>query len=668
MEIPILHTLGILLGLAVIVLLVFRKFNVHTIIGFLITGMLAGPTGLELVSASHEIDSMAELGVILLLFIIGMEFSLKTLSQIKKAILIGGLFQVGMTIALPAALFYMFGFSWPESLFIGFLLSLSSSAIILKILSDKGEINSPHGKTALAILIFQDIIVIPMILLTPIIAGTTNQILPTLAYLTLKTILLVFIVIISARYLVPKLLYIVAKTKNKELFILTIASLCILTMLLTSGIGLSLALGAFMAGLIISESEYSHQAISNILPFREIFSSIFFISIGMLLDLNFLIDHIIAILGLTLLVIIVKSIIATGAGFALKYPARTSLLAGLMLFQVGEFAFVLSKTGMEYNILNPVVYQYFLAVSIITMALTPLIISKSEYLVAEILHLPLPKPIKAIKDLIESPIESDHFNQKLEDHLIIIGFGINGQNIAKAAKSSKIPYVIVELNPDTVKLFQEKGEPILFGDAVHSHILQHCQVSKSRVIVIAISDPEATKKIIVEARTLAPTAYILVRSRFVKNIETYLLLGANEVIPEEFETSIQIFARVLNKYFIPIHTIQQYIDRIRADNYDFLRLEKPIFSTKYTSDLSSLHVAAINLEDSSGKIAGKTLAQAELRQNFGINIVAIQINGSVNYDITPDTILENGQIIYISGPAEKVRSFAEKSCALLKKY
>ncbi|MHC2993501.1 potassium transporter KefB, partial [Pontibacter sp. HJ8] len=332
----------IILGLAVVVILLFQRFRLPTLLGFLATGVIAGPHGLSLIKEVHEIEILAEIGVMLLLFIIGMEFSLRNLALIKRTVLLGGATQVGVTILLVALLLMMFNVGMGEAFFVGFLFSLSSTAIVLKLLQDKGEINSPHGKVVLGILIFQDIIVVPMMLVAPLMAGGSENIAMDLLMMLLKGIFVIIFVLISARYLVPRLLFVVARTKSKELFILSIVVICFAVAWLTQSLGLSLALGAFMAGLIISESEYSHQATSNILPFREIFTSFFFVSIGMLLDFSFMLQHFPLVLLLTVCTFLLKGVIAAVAARMLQYPMRTSLLVGLSLFQVGEFAFILS--------------------------------------------------------------------------------------------------------------------------------------------------------------------------------------------------------------------------------------------------------------------------------------------------------------------------------------
>lgn len=352
MHIPLLQDILILLGFSVMIVFVLQKIKLPSIIGFLLTGIIIGPYGLSLINEVEQVETLSEIGVILLLFVVGMELSIKQLTYIKKTVFIGGTLQVGITVIITGLIYYIFGYRWQESVFVGFLFSLSSTAIVLKILQDRNEISTPHGRNALAILIFQDIIVVPMILITPLLGGETTNIGMSIASLVLKFSIVLIFTFISTRYIVPKLMHSIAKTNSKELFLLVTITLCFAIAFLTSEIGLSLGLGAFIAGIIISESEYSHQATSIIIPFRELFTSIFFVSIGMLLDLNFFINNFSLILLLIFVVFAIKTIVAGLSVAVLKYLTRTVLLTGLSLFQIGEFAFILSKVGIKYNLLN----------------------------------------------------------------------------------------------------------------------------------------------------------------------------------------------------------------------------------------------------------------------------------------------------------------------------
>ena len=656
MEIPLLPDIVIILGLSVLVILIFQRFRLPTILGFLITGILAGPHGLSLIHASHEVEILSEIGIILLLFIIGLEFNIKSLASIKKAVFAGGTFQVGVTIVIFTFIALILGYQLTEATFIGFLLALSSTAIVLKILQGKGEINSPHGKIALAVLIFQDVIVVPMMLFTPIMAGQSDDIVTTLLTLAGKTLLVVALVIIAARYIFPKLLFEVAKTRSRELFILTIMVSCFAIAWLTSSIGLSLALGAFIAGLIISESEYSHQATGNVLPFREIFTSFFFVSIGMLLDISFLYENFIVVLGLTIGVVVIKGLIAAGVGFILLYPPRIAILTGMTLFQVGEFAFILSKVGLENDVLSAVTNQYFLSVSIITMGITPLFMAVSGKVANYFDRTRLSQNLARFSYWKEA--EKDNKNlEDLDDHLIIIGFGINGRNVARAAKNANIPYVILELNAETVKQEKANGEPIIFGDAADVFMLEHVKVWKARVAVIAISDPAATRNIVTTIREICKTVYIILRTRFIQEMDENLKLGADEVVPEEFETSIEIFTRVLNKYLVPQDQIENFVNIVRADNYKMFR-PKPV-GALMNLNIPNMRISCLTVQKAADGIVGRTLEQSDVRGKFNINLLAIQRNGKFIVDITRDSKILENDLLYLMGSNESISKFRE---------
>lgn len=653
MHLPILSDIVILLGISVVVVFALQRLKIPSILGLLLTGVLIGPYALSLISAVHEVELIAEIGVILLLFVIGMELSIKQLIAIKRTVFIGGSLQVGLTVSIAGASYYLMGNAWNEALFVGFLFSLSSTAIVLGLLQSRNEIATPQGKNALGILIFQDIIVVPMMLITPIIAGQTDDALTEVISLLLKTALVVGVTILSARYIVPKFMHEVAKTNSKELFLLTTISICFAVAYLTSEAGLSLALGAFLAGLVISESDYSHQATSIILPFKELFTSIFFISVGMLLNLYFFIEHIGIILLLLVIVFIVKAIIACLAVAALKYPPRTVLLTGLSLFQVGEFAFILSKVGIEYGLLTPETNQYFLSVSIISMLLTPFVIQYAEPVVSKFLT--------RIKDKKKSTIEVIQSEVKVEsplkNHLVIIGYGVNGSNLAKAAQFSNIPYVVVEMNAETVAREKKKGVPIHYGDATQFHILESLYLFEAKAVVIAISDSQATKRMIANIRDICKSVYLLVRTRFVSDINELLALGANDVIPEEFETSIQLFTRVLQNFFVPLNDIDSFVDTVRADNYGLFKSQKALPVTGRSSTLPEFKFSSIKVNHDHDSIVGSTLAEANLRAKYGVTVMAIQRENAMIYDMNATAKILMDDIIYVHGEPEKMEEF-----------
>ncbi|MHC1567341.1 MAG: cation:proton antiporter domain-containing protein [Candidatus Syntropharchaeia archaeon] len=646
MEMIILNNILLIFILSIAVLFACYHLHIPAIVGFLLTGIFAGPHALGLIEAVQEVEFLAELGVILLLFTIGIEFSFKNLFQIRKSFLMGGSLQVFLTTITIFAIARLFGLSLGESIFLGFLASLSSTAIVLMLLQERGEIDSPHGRTALGILIFQDIIIIPMILFTPLLAGNVGNFQSPLILL-LKGIGIIFLVFIGARWIVPQLLHQIARTRSRELFLLSIMGICLGVALLTYTAGLSLALGAFLAGLIISESEYSHHALSNILPFRDVFTSFFFISIGMLLDVNFFLQQLIPVFIISFGILIIKLLISGLTAILLGFPLRTAILVGFSLSQIGEFSFILSHTGIEHGLLLGGPYQLFLASAILTMAATPFMVALSPRTSDLLLRLPLPERLKSGLEISR--------DVKRKDHLIIVGFGLNGRNLARAASAAKIPYVIIELNPDTVRSEREKGEPIFMGDASQEAVLKHADIENARIIVIVISDPSATRRITELARRLNPKIYIIVRTRYFQEMEHLYELGADEVIPEEFETSVEIFARVLWKYLVPKDEIEKYVAEIRQEGYEIFRSP-----SKESLSLSDLKVRLSDVEINTfrvGKrssVVGKTLEEIELRKKYGITLLAILRNTETLPNPDGSTKLMEDDIVIALGTPDKL--------------
>ncbi len=654
MHFQLLQDLVILLGFSVIIVFTLQRFNIPSILGFILTGIIIGPNGLSFVSAVNEVEIIAEIGVILLLFVIGMEISLKQLLSMSRTVFIGGFLQVGFAVASATFISKFFGVGWNQAIFIGFLFSLSSTAIVLKILQERNEISAPHGRNALGILIFQDIIVVPMMLVTPILAGQTTNVGLSVLLLLLKSGLVIVVTYFSANYLVPHLMNLIVRTKKKELFLLTIITLCFTIAFLTAEAGLSLALGAFLAGLVISESEYSHQATSVILPFRELFTSIFFISIGMLLDLDFFIANIGIVLLLSIVVFLLKGSIVFSAISFLKYPPRTALLTGLALFQIGEFAFILSKIGVEYGLFTAEMNQYFLSISIITMLFTPYVIAFSEKIVSLVISSRMQKGWGKV--ISNTKAVKSEGNNEIENHLVIIGYGINGRNVARAARFANIPYIILELNAETVKSEKKKGEPIIYGDATQEYILESLHINKARIVVVAISDPKATKTIISNIRNISHSVNLIIRTRYVAEINDLMALGADEVIPEEFETSIKIFILVLQNYLTPIDELKNIISSIRADNYEVFNYQNNVPTSGTLPQLHDFKISCLRVLNDSGSIVGKTIFESNIRKRFGVNILAISRNDEMITSITPDERVLQGDLVFVSGDQEQIES------------
>ncbi|MCB9194193.1 MAG: cation:proton antiporter [Flavobacteriales bacterium] len=652
MQVPLLKEIVLILGLSVLMILLFKRMKLPELLGFLATGAIFGPHGFGLVSATETVELLAEAGVIFLLLVIGIEFSLKSLASTGRTVLLGGSLQVAGTVGGTALIGHAFGMAWSPAVFLGFLFALSSTAIVLKLLQEKGTITAPHGRVASAMLIFQDIIVVPMILLTPLLAGRSSDPWSDLFAMVGKMLVLLVLVYVLARFVVPRLLDAVVRTHSRELFIATIVALCFSTAWLTSALGLSLALGAFFAGLIISESEHRFQATGNILPFHEVFISFFFVSIGMLLDLHYVWTHLLQVVFFTLIAVLLKSIVGGSSALALRYPLRTALLTGLSLGQVGEFAFILSATGIAFGLLDRDTYQLFLSVSIFTMGLTPFLVAGSERLVAAITRMLIPAPVRRRLDTFTRLRRTARADlQRLQDHLVIIGFGLTGKHLSQTARLTGVAHAVIEMSPELAEEARSRGVTVVAGDATNDHVLDEAGVTRARVIVVAISDPVATRTVVARIRHLSDAPYIIVRTRYVSDMDELKDLGANDVVPEEFETSIEIFSRALRRYLVPEDEVEDMTARIRGAHYQALRsMEKQGVQDRIELHASELELAALPIRFGRNKVVGHRLVDADVKGRFGVSVLAIRRGPRVITSIDGDTRLQADDILYVLGP------------------
>jgi CPA2 family monovalent cation:H+ antiporter-2 len=653
-EIPLLKDVVIIFVLAIGVVYLSHRLKLPVIVGLLVTGVLAGPHALGLISAIDEVEQLAKIGVILLLFTIGIEFSLRKLLKIKLLVLVGGSLQVGATVLVVYGVTYNgLGWSFGAAMFMGFLISLSSTAIVLKVLQDRAEMESPQGRIALGILIFQDVIVVLFIILTPYLAGQTgSEAGPSMLRLAVIGLVLLLFVFVGSRYLVPAILHQTVRTRSRELFLLTVGGICFAVAFVAAE--LSLALGAFLAGLTISESEYSHEAFELIRPFRDIFTSFFFVSIGMLLDLGFVLEQPLLILLITVGVLVGKTIIVAATSLLLGFPLRTAIVSGLTLSQVGEFAFILASVGSGYALLSAGAEQMFLAVSVLTMAGTSFLIAGAPRAADWVMRVPMPARLQEgvypVKGVAPLPVDD------LQDHLVIIGFGINGRNVAHAARHAGIPYAIIEMNADTVRTERQQGEPIFYGDATREAVLKLVNLGQARTVVIVIAEAAATRRIADLARQLNPAAHIIARTRYVNEMNALHRLGVNEVIPEEFETSVEIFTRVLTKYLVPKDEIARLVAEVRDDGYQMFRN----ISGAARMSVADLHLHLRDVEiapiyvSSDSPLAGKSLAELDLRNKTGLTLLAIRRDSQVMTDLNAQTKICNNDELFVIGTPDKV--------------
>ncbi|HET7006897.1 MAG TPA: cation:proton antiporter [Candidatus Binatia bacterium] len=649
-----LQELIVVLAATIGIVFFFQKLSLPTIAGFLLAGVIIGPNGLGLIKDAGTVDVLAEVGVQLLLFTIGLEFSLSQLLSLQKRIIGVGLLQVGLTILAVVGIASLAGVALKTATFYGFLVALSSTAIVLRVYRERNELNSIQGKLTTTILLLQDLSIVPMILLVPLLGASGSDTFADIALAISKALLALAAIIWTARTLLPRMLHQVALLRNREVFLLFIVFVCLGTAWLTSLAGLSLALGALIAGMVISESELSHQIVADVLPLRHTFSGIFFISIGMLLDLELLLQHLAPSISLLVGLISVKSLVVLLLSWWFYKSIRLGVILALSLAQVGEFSFILAKLGIEYQLLAPAEKQIFLAASIMSMIATPFMIQFAQPLAFWILG----RSRRKRQSRAAEPLAEDR--RALANHVIIVGYGLNGQNLARVLKEVGIPFCILEMNPDLIHEAGRRGETVSFGDGSRPEILEQAGIQDARVLVIAISDSTATAQIVSIARRMRSDLTIIVRTRYVAELDSLYRLGANEVIPEEFETSVEIFARVLQQFHVPHNVIALQVDLIRRAHYGTLRGihlqgrgldELNRFLVGATSDLFSI------LEGSPA--AAKSLEELDLPGRSGVSLVAVIRDERSFVNLQPEFKVEVGDKLVLIG-AHKALDAAAK--------
>ena len=643
-EFLVIQDIVIILLVSLPIIFLFRKLNLPSLVGFLLAGMIIGPFGFKLIKAVNEIEVMAEIGVILLMFTIGLEVSFTQINRIKKFLLTAGGLQFIITSIIGFLIFYSLGLPVSQSIFLGFLLALSSTVIIMKLLSDRNELESPHGKISVSISLFQDLMIVPLFLILPILS--TDKDINTLN--ALIKIIIAFGVtatlIITAKYFMPPIVHQIAKLRMREAFTVGIILLILGTAYITHHAGLSFAIGAFIAGLILAESDYNHQILAEILPLRDAFNSIFFVSVGLLLNIQFVFHNPLLISGITICSFLLKAIIIMLIVLALKYPLRIAILCGIGLGQIGEFSFVLAQAGTKFNLISNDVYNSFLASSIFTMILTPILFQLEPWITKQTIRLKL--------SLDE---EEAKLAQKLSAHVIIAGYGLNGKNLARVLRETGIQYIVIELNPDTVRQEKQNGERIMYGDISREDILKIAGVERANVIVYAISDPLITRMSLKVAKTINPHIYALVRTRYVNEVDELIKLGADEVIPEEFETALQIFRKVLEKYHIPLNVIMQQVTLLRQESYSLLRKEgMDISAFTHLDEILAQGLTETFFVNEDSPFINKTLAEINLRAQTDATIIAIVRNGQMISNPSGKDVLLASDTIILYGTHKSV--------------
>ncbi len=594
-----LRDLAVVLAASFPVLFVCRRLKLPQVVGFLVTGIAIGPHALGWVRDADRVESIAEFGVALILLFVGLEFPIRRLKALGRTSLVGGTLQMALTAVAGAALARFAGSPTNEAVFLGLLVSVSSTAVVLPILKQRDELAAPYGRRFLAVALFQDLAVIPIVLFLPALGSGSGPGLVAVASRVAIAIASVAILVALARRAAPGLLDGVARMGSREIFTGAVVVFVLAMIAAGEKAGVSAAMGAFAAGIVLGESDHVHEVAATLAPLHDLLSSLFFVSIGMLLEPGFLATHPVEVAGVVVALVAVKTAAAFGALRAAGTVPRTALRAALALANVGEFSFVLATTGISLALLTGEARQVVLAATVGTLALAPFLVAAGPALA-----LKLPEAVEDPGETSEAP---------LSRHIVVVGAGLNGTNVARVLLETGIPHVLVDIDPERVAAARHEGLHVLRADATGPEGLHAAGVERALGVVVTIPDPDACRRVVRLARTKNADVRVLVRTRYVKEVETLRALGADEVIPEEFETSIELVARVLRLLHVPGNIVATQIRILRDEAYR--RLRDPQSKAESGRRLSALVAAGTSelflvMPDTAAD--GRTLSELDL--------------------------------------------------------
>lgn len=548
--------IAIILGAAFPLLILGRRFRIPEVISYLVTGILIGPHALGWIRDTEQVQAIAEIGVALILFFIGLHVPIERLRALGRTTFISGSMQMTITAAVIAALAVAVAIDPRRAVFYGLMAALGSTAVVLPILTARDEVGAPFARRFLGVSLFQDFAVIPLMLLVPAFApGGRGPALKAVYLRVAVAVVGVIVLVLIARLVVPRIFKWISALGSREIFTAAAIVLIVGTIALANRIGISAALGAFAAGVVVGDTDFIHEVGGILRPFRDFLSALFFTSIGMLLQLRFLSEHLGVVIAIVIVVVMVKVAAAYPSFRAASALPRTSLRAAFAIAPIGEFSFLLAIEGMRYGVLDAAGEQVFIAVAVLTLASTPLLLLTGDKLAAR-LH--------------SRPEESGETKRR-SGHILIVGYGLNGQNVARVLVSTGVGHLVIEEDPHRVDVARAAGSDAIIADAADPEVLTSAGVESALAIVIAISDPDGSRRIVQLARKLNPTVHILVRTRYVSEVERLRSLGANEIIPEEFETSLEIVTRLLRVLSVPGNLVAAQLRLLRDEGYKMLR-------------------------------------------------------------------------------------------------
>jgi monovalent cation:H+ antiporter-2, CPA2 family len=627
------------------------------LLGYLIAGIAIGPAGFGLIKELIQVETLAQFGVAFLLFALGVEFSFSELKKVKAIALGGGGLQIALTILVTTLV--SLGTGWVTSpaqgVFLGGILSLSSTAVVLKCLMERNETGTPHGQVMLGILVVQDLALGLMLAVLPALDKPPEEIGVAVGWALLQIGLFGLGAVAVGIWIIPRLLRMLARTESRELFLLCVVALCLGIALLTEHLGLSIEMGAFVAGLMISEVEYSDQTLTYVEPLRDIFASLFFAAIGMLIDPVFLWNNLELILGLVALVFVGKFLIITPLVRLFGYPLKTALIAGLGLAQIGEFSFVLASEGQSLGLVSRNVYLLILGTTAVTLVLTPFILRAVPQLFVWAEAVPW---LRSLLEESDSAVEVSE-NLPLENHVVVCGYGRIGSNIVQLLRDHHFPVVVIDQSERRAQELREAGIPYVYGNAASLHVLEKAGVTRAKGMAITLPDPMSTRLCLKRSLELAPDLDIVVRANLDKDIELLYQLGAREVVQPKFEASLELSAHLLTDLGLPLPVIQREVQQIRNSRYQELRSDRPSYqiSRELKEAAQDLSNKWYPLPDDSPLI-GMTLEETNLRRLTGVSLMAIQRTSGEEMDY-PDAkiLLETGDRLLVVGQPDELAAF-----------
>jgi CPA2 family monovalent cation:H+ antiporter-2 len=658
-HIPFIDELAVIAGIGVVVTLILARLRLPTVAGLLFAGALVGPYGFGLVRSIDTIEVLAEIGVVLLLFTIGLEFSLERLKSIFRQVALGGIMQVVGTAAATMAIAVALGEPLGRSIFYGFVFAMSSTAIVLRALTERRELDAPHGRFIVGTLIFQDLCVVPMVLIVPVLgsgvdAGAASS---QIAWALGKAALVVVATVVIARVIVPRVLASVDASRSREVFVLAVLGLCIGTAWLTSLAGLSFALGAFLGGMVVADTEYGHRAMSDMLPLRDTFMSVFFVSLGMFFDVRVVLEQPLLVALLLCGFLFAKGFLATLAAQIMRFPARVAWLAGVGLAQFGEFGFVLARIGEASGVVDAEALRPLFAAGIASMFLTPVLVRVAPHVTAgERLIAPLERLLGA-----RGIDEDDTGSDTLSDHVVIVGFGVAGKLVARALAASGVSYVVLEINAETVRAARAAHQRVFYGDATSVEALGHAHAERARAIILLMNDPSAAQRVVDAARRAAPGVPIFMRTHYLVEREALQRMGATDVVAEEVEGGIELLARLLRCLAVPRNVIDGCVAEARSSTQASERLEAPPARTLGDHPgLDEMHIESVLLSEGNPATRRSTV-DLGVRQQTGALIVAVRRDGELIAHPDPHLAFDPGDVVYLVGSLPSI----EQAIALL---